>query len=80
MVYREDQRFYLQRQLQDALRRFQPVEFRHVEIEDGDIGLEFLAFPDGFISVARLAAYFPARASLEQNPHTSANQIVIVGN
>jgi hypothetical protein len=80
MIHREDQRFYLQRKFQDALGRFQPIELRHVEIEDGDVGLEFLAFLDGFISISRLGAYVPARSRFKQSLHTSSHQIVIVGN
>jgi len=43
------------------------------------MGLEFLAFEDGFISVARLGTYLPPGTHLQQSSHSAANQIVIVG-
>ena len=44
------------------------------------MGLEFLAFLDGFISVARLSAHLPTRARPQQNLHTSSHKVVVVGN
>src|SRR5258706_56527 len=63
----------------DAAGRFQPVHFRHCDIKDDDVGLEFEGPGDGFATRRGLTTDVPASVRFEQPADPASHDLVIVG-
>ena len=58
--------------------RFETVQFRHAQIQDGHIRLREFGLLNGFASVTGLSNNFPAELLFEQRSHAHTHKFVVV--
>jgi hypothetical protein len=62
----------------DLPRGFDPIQERHADVEDGDVGLQFERFAHGIAAIASLGDNAPLAAILEDLAQTLPQHRVIV--
>ena len=78
-VHGQDQYIGVGGSVADLADGFEAVHFRHGEVEQDHIGLEFLDEFEGFEAVAGLVADFNARLRFQQSANAAAHDGVVVG-
>src|SRR5262249_5344434 len=63
----------------DAARRFEPVDARHADVHQGDVGNQLVREVRGFGAVAGFADDFDVWLGVEQGAKTGAHEQLVVG-
>ena len=77
-VHGEDEDFGVRRGGVNAAGGLNPIEERHADVEDRDIGLEFGGFFDRIATVGGFGADFPTGATLKESAEAGANDGMII--
>ncbi len=60
------------------IRIFQPIQVRHSDVQDDDVGLELLCLLDSFPPIARFGTNLPLGMGFQQCAETAAHDFVII--
>ena len=78
LVHGQDDDLHAERQLAEGADRFQPVEARHVDVEDDNLGFQAGHQSERLLAIGRLAHDPETRIVIDHIAHPAAQERVVI--